>query len=90
MDTVSVIDAFDFGYDPVHKEHNVSLLSEKGFRLYRGDIRDRALLQQMFSDNTPDVVVHLAASRCPTVFIGTRLLHRHQYRWNVKNHGLHA
>ena len=26
-DTVSVIDAFDFGYDPKHKEHNISLLS---------------------------------------------------------------
>lgn len=61
-DTVSVIDAFDFGYDPVHKEHNVSLLSKfEGFRLYRGDIRDRALLQQMFTDKSPDVVVHLAA-----------------------------
>ena len=61
-DTVSVIDAFDFGYDPKHKEHNVSLLSKfDGFRLYRGDIRDRTLLQKMFSDKTPDVVVHLAA-----------------------------
>ena len=61
-DTVSIIDAFDFGYDPVHKEHNASLLSKfEGFRLYRGDIRDRALLQEMFADKTPDVVVHLAA-----------------------------
>ena len=61
-DSVSIIDAFDFGYDPVHKEHNVSLLSKfEGFRLYRGDIRDRALLQEMFADKTPDVVVHLAA-----------------------------
>ena len=61
-DTVSVIDAFDFGYDPIHKEHNVSLLSKyEGFRLYRGDIRDRALLRQMFTDQCPDVVVHLAA-----------------------------
>ena len=34
-DTVSVIDAFDFGYDPIHKEHNISLLSKiDGFRLY--------------------------------------------------------
>ena len=61
-DTVSVIDAFDFGYDPIHKEHNISLLSKfDGFKLYRGDIRDRALLQQMFADKAPDVVVHLAA-----------------------------
>lgn len=61
-DTVSVIDAFDYGYDPKHKEHNVQLLSKfEGFKLYRGDIRDRALLTQMFSDNPPDVVVHLAA-----------------------------
>ena len=61
-DTVSVIDVFGYGYDPIHKEHNVGLLSKyAGFKLYRGDIRDRALLRQMFSDDTPDVVVHLAA-----------------------------
>ena len=61
-DSVSVIDAFNFGYDPQRKEHNIHLLSEyEQFRLYRGDIRDRSLLQKMFSDKRPDVVVHLAA-----------------------------
>ena len=61
-DSVSVIDAFNFGYDPKRKEHNIELLSEYDqFRLYRGDIRDRSLLQTMFSDQKPDVVVHLAA-----------------------------
>lgn len=61
-DSVSVIDVFGYGYDPIHKEHNVSLLSKyEGFKLYRGDIRNRDLLRQMFTDDTPDVVVHLAA-----------------------------
>ena len=61
-DTVSVIDVFGYGYDPIHKEHNIDLLSKyDGFKLYRGDIRDTELLRQMFKDDRPDVVVHLAA-----------------------------
>ena len=59
-DTVSVIDVFGYGYDPIHKEHNISLLSKyDGFKLYRGDIRQR--VSKMFTDDRPDVVVHLAA-----------------------------
>lgn len=61
-DSVSVIDVFDYGYDPKRKEHNIALLSQyEKFKLYRGDIRNRALLDQMFQDDKPDVVVHLAA-----------------------------
>lgn len=61
-DRVTAIDAFDFGYDPALKEANAALLQEHdGFRLVRGDIRDRALLERIFADDRPDVVVHLAA-----------------------------
>ena len=61
-DSVSVIDVFGYGYDPARKEANAQLLSEyPRFRLYRGDIRDAELLTQIFEDNCPEVVVHLAA-----------------------------
>ncbi len=61
-DHVTIIDAFDFGYDAVHKEHNATLLQKySNVRMIRGDIRDAALLNRLFSENKPDVVVHLAA-----------------------------
>jgi UDP-glucuronate 4-epimerase len=61
-DRVTGIDAFDYGYDPALKEANARLLERyEHFRLYRGDIRDRALLERIFDDDRPDVVVHLAA-----------------------------
>jgi len=61
-DRVTTVDAFDFGYDPALKEANARLLSSyDGFRLVRGDIRDRALLERIFSEDPPDVVIHLAA-----------------------------
>lgn len=61
-DSVSVIDLFDFGYDPRRKEDNIRILSQyPKFRLYRGDIRDRNLLRRIFQEQKPDVVVHLAA-----------------------------
>ena len=61
-DSVSVIDLFDFGYDPRRKEDNIRILSQyPQFKLYRGDIRDRNLLRRIFQEQTPDVVVHLAA-----------------------------
>lgn len=61
-DRVTALDAFDFGYDPALKEANAAALRHlDGFRLVRGDIRDRALLERIFSEDPPDVVVHLAA-----------------------------
>ncbi|MFT5684845.1 MAG: UDP-glucuronate 4-epimerase [Myxococcota bacterium] len=61
-DRVTGIDAFDYGYDPALKEANAALLAKHdGFKLYRGDIRDKALLEQIFDADRPDVVVHLAA-----------------------------
>ena len=61
-DRVTVLDVFGYGYDPALKEQNAALLSTKsGFRLVRGDIRDADLLDKLFSEDKPDVVVHLAA-----------------------------
>ena len=61
-DRVIVIDAFNFSYDPRHKEYNARILSKyPNFHLYRGDIRDQALLERIFSTHKPEVVVHLAA-----------------------------
>ena len=61
-DRVTGIDAFDFGYDPALKEANARLLANYDhFKLHRGDIRDRALLERIFDEDPPDVVVHLAA-----------------------------
>lgn len=60
--SVIVIDAFDFGYDPAIKEYNVTLLSvHEKFHLYRGDIRNRELLDSIFTEHPIDVVIHLAA-----------------------------
>ena len=61
-DQVTIIDAFDFGYDVVHKEHNAMLLKEySNVQIVRGDIRDSALINRLFKETRPDVVVHLAA-----------------------------
>ena len=61
-DQVTVLDAFDFGYDQKLKELNaVDLQKYPNCTLYRGDIRDQPLLDKIFSSSKPDVVVHLAA-----------------------------
>ncbi len=59
---VVCLDNFDHFYDPKIKEANVSqLMKAGGFSLYRGDIRDSALLTRIFEENRVDCVVHLAA-----------------------------
>ncbi len=61
-DRVTALDAFAFGYDPALKEANAAALARHpGFRLVRGDVRDRALLDRLVAEDRPDVVVHLAA-----------------------------
>lgn len=56
------IDNFCDFYDPKIKENNVKLLNENvSFKLYRADIRDKAGIEKIFSENRIDVVVHLAA-----------------------------
>jgi len=61
-DRVTAIDAFNYGYDPALKEQNATMLNNyEGFRLIRGDIRDAALLDELFAADKPDAVIHLAA-----------------------------
>lgn len=56
------LDNFDPFYDPEIKERNIAgLAGNRNFRLLRGDIRDRQVLQDIFRDYDVDAVVHLAA-----------------------------
>lgn len=59
---VVVIDNFCDFYDPKIKENNIkNALNKENYKLYRGDIRDKELLNKIFSENNIDIVVHLAA-----------------------------
>lgn len=59
---VVVIDNFCDFYNPQIKENNIkNALENEKFKLYRGDIRDKELLNKIFNENNIDVVVHLAA-----------------------------
>lgn len=59
---VVVIDNFCDFYDPKIKENNIkNALKNDNYKLYRGDIRDKKLLNKIFSENNIDIVVHLAA-----------------------------
>ena len=50
---VVAIDNFCDFYDPNVKEHNVrELLTNKNFKLYRNDIRDRQALKKIFDENS--------------------------------------
>ena len=59
---VVVIDNFCDFYDPQIKENNIkNALNKENYKLYRGDIRDKDLLNKIFNENNIDIVVHLAA-----------------------------
>ena len=59
---VVVIDNFCDFYNPQIKENNIkNALENDNYKLYRGDIRDKELLNKIFSENNIDIVVHLAA-----------------------------
>jgi len=56
------IDNFNDFYNPLIKWNNIkNSLTNKNYKLYVGDIRDRRLLEQVFKENKIDYVVHLAA-----------------------------
>jgi UDP-glucuronate 4-epimerase len=62
--TPILIDNFNDYYDPRIKEDRIKkfLKDYKGqFKLYRGDIRDRAFLEKLFKKERPEKVIHLAA-----------------------------
>jgi UDP-glucuronate 4-epimerase len=59
---VVVIDDFNDFYDPGLKRENlVGLDSDPNFKLYEVDIRDKASVERLFTNDPPDVVCHLAA-----------------------------
>lgn len=61
-DYIVVLDNFGLYYEPEIKRKNLKiLLTKPNFKLITGDIRDSSLLKKIFSNYTPDSVVHLAA-----------------------------
>ena len=61
-DRVVVLDDFNDFYDPAIKRANVATtVGNPSYRLVEGDIRDRALVFRLFSEERFDAVVHLAA-----------------------------
>ena len=59
---VIVLDNFNDFYSPALKEKNVSKNVENPkYKLYRGDICDEDLTENIFANNKIDVVVHIAA-----------------------------
>lgn len=60
--TVIGLDNFDSFYPKEIKENNIAgLQKEDGFLFYEADIRNRAQIHKIFSDNKIDLVIHLAA-----------------------------
>ncbi len=61
-DRVVVLDDFNDFYDPGIKRGNVAAhAGNRNYRLVEGDIRDGALLQGLFEEESFDAVLHLAA-----------------------------
>ena len=59
---VTVIDSFDDFYDPGLKRANVRPhLVNPSYRLVEADIRDYSALEQVFSEEPIDAIIHLAA-----------------------------
>lgn len=55
-------DNFNDYYDPSLKgARNAILEGFKGYKLYRGDLSDESLVEQIFTDNKIDQICHLAA-----------------------------
>ena len=63
-DQVVLVDNFNDYYDPQLKEDRIKIFLKgykKGFKLYRGDIRDKVFLEKVFKKEKIDKVIHLAA-----------------------------
>ena len=59
---VVVIDDFNDFYDPaVKRENAASLAQDRNFKLYEADIRDKAGIERVIRDESPEYVCHLAA-----------------------------
>jgi len=56
------LDNFDDFYPPAVKEDNIrGIAASPGFKLVRGDIRDKNLIEQILKQTPVDTIVHLAA-----------------------------
>lgn len=61
-DYVAGLDNFNEYYDPAIKRANIAAAGANAhYRLYEADILDEARLRDIFKEERPDVVVHLAA-----------------------------
>jgi len=59
---VVCLDNFNDYYSPQRKRKNVSeFLDDPDYRPYEGDIRDRERLEEVFAEEKPDKVIHIAA-----------------------------
>ena len=59
---VIIVDNFCDFYSPKIKEENISIfLNNSNFKLYRADIRNLNIIDQIFDENNIDMVIHLAA-----------------------------
>lgn len=59
---VIAIDNFNANYDPALKESNISkAILNKNYKLYRCDVCEQKNLDEIFSSNKIDTVIHLAA-----------------------------
>ena len=59
---IITIDNFCDFYDPKLKEKNISDMQDNNnFKIYKGDIRDKKILETIFNENNIDCVIHLAA-----------------------------
>ena len=61
-DNVVVLDNFCDFYEPKIKENNIKeLLKNPKFKLYKDDIRNKNIIDKIFTENNIDIVIHLAA-----------------------------
>ena len=61
-DAVIGIDDFNTYYDPRIKRDNITTaLRNENYKLLKGDIRDAEFVREVFNQEHPDIVVHLAA-----------------------------
>lgn len=61
-DTVIGIDNFNSYYNPQLKEDRNNILNKyRNYKLYRADIRDKNIINQIFKNEAIDIVCHLAA-----------------------------
>ncbi|MGN0017874.1 MAG: GDP-mannose 4,6-dehydratase [Candidatus Gastranaerophilaceae bacterium] len=60
---IIVIDNFNDYYSPAIKENNIKeILNNPKYKLYRADVRNIEEIKPVFSENSIDCVVHIAAS----------------------------